>query len=152
DILVLDEPTTGLDPRARRSLWDKLIALGERGTTIVLTTHYMDEAEKLCDRLVVMDEGRIVAEGTPKGLIAEHVPPHVLEVVVPEVRERKRLAADFGALALAQVELADRMLFYGVESEALLRRYFELGGGAEALVRGANLEDVFLALTGHGLS
>ncbi|MCB9892030.1 MAG: ABC transporter ATP-binding protein [Planctomycetes bacterium] len=152
DVLVLDEPTTGLDPRARRALWDKLIALGDRGTTIVLTTHYMDEAEKLCDRLVVMDEGKIVAEGTPAGLIADNVPPQVLEIVVPEAAERRRLHEHFGPVALARVELADRLLFYGTDGEALLRRLFELRDGTDARVRAANLEDVFLSLTGHGLS
>ena len=149
DVLVLDEPTTGLDPRARSSLWEKLVALGQRRTTLILTTHYMDEAEKLCDRLVVMDHGKIVAEGTPSGLIHEHVAPHVVEVVMPEEGERARLLEELGISSNAS--LADRLLLYSDDGESLLRAVFAAREGVEARVRPANLEDVFLALTGHGL-
>ncbi|MEZ5987957.1 MAG: ATP-binding cassette domain-containing protein [Planctomycetota bacterium] len=146
---VLDEPTTGLDPQARERLWDRLLALEKRDKTLVLTTHAMDEAERLCDRLVVMDGGRIVAEGAPAALVREHVPPFVVEVRLDE-----GAAFDEGAFA-GLVERwrrrPDRVLLYGRDGEGLIHRALELWPGQRAALRPSDLEDVFLVLTGHGL-
>lgn len=151
EILLLDEPTTGLDPQARHVLWDRLFRLKREGVTLVLTTHYMDEAEQLCDRLVVMDRGRIVAEGSPRQLIEAYSTREVLEL---------RLDTDDHALHLADVDgvadrvevLADRLLLYTRDGEAahgeVVRRGLE---PLSALVRRSTLEDVFLHLTGRSL-
>ena len=161
DLLLLDEPTTGLDPQARHILWDRLYRLKQRGVTLVLTTHYMDEAEQLCDRLVVMDGGRIVAEGSPRGLIEEHATREVLELRL----HRESLgvsddAAGQDASAVASIQgigerhevLPDRILIYAHDGEAALaevhRRGIEPLG---SLVRRSSLEDVFLRLTGRTL-
>jgi lipooligosaccharide transport system ATP-binding protein len=150
-ILLLDEPTTGLDPQARHVLWDRLFRLKERGTTLVLTTHYMDEAEQLCDRLVVVDKGRIMAEGTPSSLIREHSSREVLEV---------RFGSDRNAEAATQVQgigervevLPDRVLIYAADGEAALEQVTALGlQPITSLVRRSSLEDVFLRLTGRSL-
>ena len=151
EILLLDEPTTGLDPQARHILWDRLYRLKHQGVTLVLTTHYMDEAEQLCDRLVVMDHGRIVAEGSPQQLIAEHVSREVAEL---------RFGIDANAAAAERVSdlgervevLADRLLLYTDDGEAALRAVHERGlRPVSTLVRRASLEDVFLRLTGRSL-
>ncbi|AYG05406.1 ABC transporter ATP-binding protein [Gryllotalpicola protaetiae] len=150
-ILLLDEPTTGLDPQARHILWDRLFRLKEQGTTLVLTTHYMDEAEQLCDRLIVVDHGRIMAEGTPSSLIRHYSSREVLEL---------RFGSERNAAAAAQLEgigdrvevLPDRVLIYADDGEAALEAV--RGRGLEAitsLVRRASLEDVFLRLTGRSL-
>jgi lipooligosaccharide transport system ATP-binding protein len=153
EILLLDEPTTGLDPQARHVLWDRLFRLKQQGVTLILTTHYMDEAEQLCDRLVVMDHGRIVAEGSPADLIRSHSSREVLELrFAPDERataEEKVRAAATGN----RVEgLPDRLLWYVDDGEAALAIAHRLGvNPVAALVRRSTLEDVFLALTGRTL-
>ena len=150
-ILLLDEPTTGLDPQARHILWDRLFRLKEQGTTLVLTTHYMDEAEQLCDRLVVVDQGRIMAEGSPAALIRQHSSREVLEV---------RFGSDANAGAAARLEgigdrleaLPDRILVYSSDGEAALAEVTRRGlQPLTSLVRRSSLEDVFLRLTGRSL-
>jgi lipooligosaccharide transport system ATP-binding protein len=150
-ILLLDEPTTGLDPQARHILWDRLFRLKERGTTLVLTTHYMDEAEQLCDRLVVVDKGRIMAEGSPASLIRQYSTREVLEVRFGSERN-----AD-AALLLAGIGdrievLPDRVLIYADDGEAALVELTARGlQPVTSLVRRSSLEDVFLRLTGRSL-
>lgn len=149
-ILLLDEPTTGLDPQARHILWDRLFRLKEQGTTLVLTTHYMDEAEQLCDRLVVVDKGAIMAEGAPSALIREHSSKEVLEV---------RFGSDRNADAAGRLEglgrlevLPDRILVYSDDGEAVLAEVLRRGlQPITSLVRRSSLEDVFLRLTGRSL-
>ena len=150
-ILLLDEPTTGLDPQARHILWDRLFRLKEQGTTLVLTTHYMDEAEQLCDRLIVVDKGRIMAEGTPASLIREHSSREVLEVRFGS--DRNAGAAEQLASIGDRVEvLPDRILIYSANGEAELARITEMGlHPITSLVRRSSLEDVFLRLTGRTL-
>ena len=151
DMLLLDEPTTGLDPQARHVLWDKLYQLKEGGATLVVTTHFMDEAEQLCDRLVVMDGGRIVAEGSPAALIAEHATREVLEVRFGQ--RRNEAHAELVDRLGERVEiLPDRILVYAHDGEAALVELHRRGAVPEsALVRRASLEDVFLHLTGRTL-
>ncbi len=151
ELLLLDEPTTGLDPQARHILWDRLYRLKQQGVTLVLTTHYMDEAEQLCDRLVVMDGGLIVAEGSPRALISEHSTREVLELRFPAGTnaERSRSIADLGE---RQEILPDRILVYDDDGESVLHQVHERGIAPEsALVRRSTLEDVFLRLTGRTL-
>ena len=151
ELLLLDEPTTGLDPQARHILWDRLYRLKQQGVTLVLTTHYMDEAEQLCDRLVVMDGGLIVAEGSPRALISEHSTREVLELRFPAGTnaERSRSIADLGE---RQEILPDRVLVYDDDGESILHQVHERGVAPEsALVRRSTLEDVFLRLTGRTL-
>jgi len=151
DLLLLDEPTTGLDPQARHLLWDKLFRLKQQGVTLVLTTHYMDEAEQLCDRLVVMDKGRIVAEGSPLSLIREHSTREVTELRFG-VGEHEALAALVTDLAERVEVLPDRLLLYTDDGEETLARVHERGlDPAAVLVRRSTLEDVFLHLTGRTL-
>lgn len=150
-ILLLDEPTTGLDPQARHTLWDKLFRLKEVGVTLVVTTHFMDEAEQLCDRLIVVDHGRIQAEGSPRELIARHSTREVVEVrfgadrnaeVEPRVRD----------LAERVEVLPDRLLLYSDHGEGVLEALAERGlHPVTSLVRRSSLEDVFLHLTGRSL-
>jgi len=152
DILILDEPTTGLDPQARHVVWDRLFTLKQRGVTLILTTHYMDEAEQLCDRLVVMDHGTIAAEGTPRELIDRYSTPEVLELrFAPEQRE---VAVEkIKDLSPERTELtADRMLIYAADGDEFLKRV-RLAGltPLTELVRRSTLEDVFLHLTGRTL-
>jgi lipooligosaccharide transport system ATP-binding protein len=151
EILLLDEPTTGLDPQARHVLWDRLFRLKQQGVTLILTTHYMDEAEQLCDRLIVMDKGRIVAEGSPRELIEAHATREVLEL---------RFRPDEQAVAEEKVRttggrfeaLPDRLLWYADDGEAALATAHRIGlEPVTALVRRSTLEDVFLALTGRTL-
>jgi lipooligosaccharide transport system ATP-binding protein len=150
-ILLLDEPTTGLDPQARHILWDRLFRLKEQGTTLVLTTHYMDEAEQLCDRLIVVDKGTIMAEGAPAELIRLHSSREVLEVRFGS--DRNAVVADQLAGVGDRVEvLPDRILIYTADGESVLAHL--LGMGLEpttSLVRRSSLEDVFLRLTGRTL-
>lgn len=147
-LLLLDEPTTGLDPQARQSLWDKLYQLKQTGVTLVLTTHYMDEAEQLCDRLVVMDGGRIVAEGSPRELIERFVTSEVLELRVADIEALDRSLPD----GLHKEVLRDRVIVYTDDGDAELARLHRAGvHTATALVRRASLEDVFLHLTGRTL-
>lgn len=151
DLLILDEPTTGLDPQARHVLWDRLYQLKEQGRTLVLTTHYMDEAEQLCDRLVVMDGGRIVAEGSPADLIATHSTREVLELRFGRGRNADRVA-DAEAVGERVEVLPDRLLVYAPDGEAALTTLRDRDIVPEsALVRRSSLEDVFLRLTGRTL-
>ncbi|MFZ3495449.1 ATP-binding cassette domain-containing protein [Streptomyces sp. 5.8] len=150
EILILDEPTTGLDPQARHVLWERLYQLKRQGVTLILTTHYMDEAEQLCDRLVVMDHGRIVAEGSPGELITRHVTREVLEVSFATDR---RIPPDrLDGLARRVEQLPDRVLLYTEDCEATLAKVHAEGlAPTTSLVRRATLEDVFLTLTGRTL-
>jgi lipooligosaccharide transport system ATP-binding protein len=151
EILLLDEPTTGLDPQARHVLWDRLYRLKHQGVTLVLTTHYMDEAEQLCDRLVVMDHGRIVAEGSPTQLIAQHVSREVAELRFG-IDQNEARSAQVSDLAQRVEVLADRLLLYVEDGEAALQAVHERGlQPVSSLVRRASLEDVFLRLTGRSL-
>ncbi|WP_223694460.1 ABC transporter ATP-binding protein [Leifsonia poae] len=150
-ILLLDEPTTGLDPQARHILWDRLFRLKEQGTTLVLTTHYMDEAEQLCDRLVVVDKGRIMAEGSPAALIRQYSSREVLEVRFGSERNAEVAGLLDGIGERVEV-LPDRILVYGDSGESELVRITERGlRPLTSLVRRSSLEDVFLRLTGRSL-
>ena len=150
-ILLLDEPTTGLDPQARHILWDRLFRLKEQGKTLVLTTHYMDEAEQLCDRLIVVDHGRIMAEGTPAELIRRHSSREVLELRFGSDRNEQVAAALEGTGDRIEV-LPDRILVYTADGEAELERVTDAGlHPVTSLVRRSSLEDVFLRLTGRSL-
>ncbi len=151
DLLLLDEPTTGLDPQARHQLWDRLFRLKQQGVTLVLTTHYMDEAEQLCDRLVVMDKGVIVAEGSPLQLIREHSTREVLELRFG-VGDNEAMAAQVADLAERVEVLPDRLLLYTDDGEAGAVAVHDRGlRPLSSLVRRATLEDVFLRLTGRTL-
>ena len=151
ELLLLDEPTTGLDPQARHLLWDRLYRLKQRGVTLVLTTHYMDEAEQLCDRLVVMDKARIVAEGSPRELIERYSTRDVTELrFAPEMHDR--LDGQLDGLADRIERLADRVLLYADDGDAVAVAAHERGLKPETvLVRRSTLEDVFLHLTGRSL-
>ena len=150
-ILMLDEPTTGLDPQARHLLWDALQRLKRGGTTIVLTTHYMDEAEQLCDRLVVMDQAKIVAEGSPRQLIVEHASREVLELRFPNGTESID-AKVLEGIGDRYERLAERVIVGCENGEAAHARALEHGLDPESwLVRRSSLEDVFLRLTGRTL-
>ncbi len=151
EILLLDEPTTGLDPQARHVLWDRLYRLKHQGVTLVLTTHYMDEAEQLCDRLVVMDHGKIVAEGSPGQLIARHASREVAEVRFG-IGQNELMADKVADLADRVEVLADRLLLYVENGERALHGVHDRGlQPVSSLVRRASLEDVFLTLTGRSL-
>jgi lipooligosaccharide transport system ATP-binding protein len=151
EVILLDEPTTGLDPQARHAIWDRLYRLKQRGATLLLTTHYMEEAEQLCDRVVIMDRGRIIAEGSPRSLIEQYSTREVLELRVPDgIRVRLRGLVD--GIAERIEELPDRMQVYTADAEHALDAVREAGVHPEtALVRRSTLEDVFLRLTGHAL-
>ena len=153
EILLLDEPTTGLDPQARHVLWDRLFRLKQQGVTLILTTHYMDEAEQLCDRLVVMDHGHIVAHGSPRDLIAEHATREVLELRFAIGEQTEAEEKIRSGTAEARIEaLPDRLLWYADDGEESLAAAHRLGvNPVTALVRRSTLEDVFLALTGRTL-
>jgi lipooligosaccharide transport system ATP-binding protein len=152
DVLLLDEPTTGLDPQARHVVWDRLFRLKQQGVTLILTTHYMDEAEQLCDRLVVMDGGRIAAEGSPRELIDTYSTREVLELrFLPDEHDQ---AAELvaGTKADRTEVLADRILLYVQDGDAALDQVRRLGlEPLASLVRRSTLEDVFLRLTGRRL-
>jgi lipooligosaccharide transport system ATP-binding protein len=160
DLLLLDEPTTGLDPQARHTLWDKLFRLKQEGVTLVLTTHYMDEAEQLCDRLVVMDKGRIAAEGSPAELIRRYSTREVCELRFPVVEGQLGPERWVDALrpvvqqgAAERIEgLPDRLLLYTDDGDAALSAVTATGvHPLSSLVRRSSLEDVFLHLTGRSL-
>jgi lipooligosaccharide transport system ATP-binding protein len=166
ELMLLDEPTTGLDPQARHALWERLFRLKQQGVTLILTTHYMDEAEQLCDRLVVMDRGRIVAEGTPRALIDQYCPREVVELrfdldelagAARALGARSHEPEDGGPRAAtgtaerAEV-LPDRVLLYTDDGETALASVRQRGlVPVTALVRRSTLEDVFLVLTGRTL-
>jgi len=150
-ILLLDEPTTGLDPQARHLLWERLYRLKQRGVTLVLTTHYMDEAEQLCDRLVVMDKAKIVAEGSPRSLIERWSSREVTELRFP-TGVQETLGAELDGLGDRIDKLPDRVLVYSEDGEAVAAQVHERGLRTETvLVRRSSLEDVFLRLTGRTL-
>ena len=151
ELVILDEPTTGLDPQARHLLWERLYQLKRRGATLIITTHYMDEAEQLCDHLVVMDKARIVAEGSPRQLIDQHATREVLELRFTD-NVRAALNGQLDGLADRIEELPDRLLLYTADGERTLEQVNARGIVIEsALVRRATLEDVFLRLTGRTL-
>jgi lipooligosaccharide transport system ATP-binding protein len=151
ELVILDEPTTGLDPQARHLLWERLYQLKRRGATQIITTHYMDEAEQLCDRLVVMDKARIVAEGSPRQLIEQHSSREVLELRLSDA-VRASLDGRLEGVGDRVEELPDRLLVYAEDAEHALeeinRRHIPVDG---TLIRRSSLEDVFLRLTGRAL-
>ena len=151
DLMLLDEPTTGLDPQARHVLWDRLYRLKSQGVTLVLTTHYMDEAEQLCDRLVIMDQGKIVAEGSPRQLIDQHVEREVVELRFADGK-RDGVESRLEGLGARLEVLPDRILVDTDDGEAAVRAVHERGIEPDSiLVRRSTLEDVFLNLTGRTL-
>jgi lipooligosaccharide transport system ATP-binding protein len=151
DILMLDEPTTGLDPQARHILWDRLFRLKEKGVTLLITTHHMDEAEQLCDRLIVMDKGEIVAEGSPSELIKKYSTKEVLEVRFGSDRN-SQMVEKLQSFAERLEELPDRLLLYTESGEDLLAKIVAANIHPNtSLVRRSSLEDVFLRLTGRSL-
>ena len=151
ELIILDEPTTGLDPQARHLLWERLYRLKQRGATLIITTHYMDEAEQLCDRLVVMDKAEIVAAGTPRELIEKYATKEVLELRIPD-GARGSLDGRLDGLAERIEELPDRYLLYADDGEHALEGVHSREIPIDsALVRRATLEDVFLRLTGRSL-
>ena len=148
ELMLLDEPTTGLDPQARHALWDRLYRLKQRGVTLVLTTHYMDEAEQLCDRLVIMDRARIVAEGSPRELIARFVEAEVVEL---RFAVQNGVAAELEGIGRVEV-LPDRIVIGAEDGDAALDAVHARGLHPDSsLVRRSTLEDVFLTLTGRSL-
>ncbi|WP_223949246.1 ABC transporter ATP-binding protein [Arthrobacter sp. NtRootA1] len=150
-ILLLDEPTTGLDPQARHILWDRLFRLKENGVTLILTTHYMDEAEQLCDRLIVVDKGKIMAEGSPASLIREHSSREVLELRFGSERN-SLIGVELQGIGERLETLPDRVLIYAHDGEAALEQVSARGlRPMTSLVRRSSLEDVFLRLTGRSL-
>ena len=151
DLVILDEPTTGLDPQARHLLWDRLYRLKQGGATLIITTHYMDEAEQLCDRLVVMDEGKIVAEGSPRELIETHAPREVVELRFQDGQKDEAVLKLDGLASRSEV-LADRVLLYTDDADETQNGLHARGINPEqVLVRRSTLEDVFLRLTGRRL-
>jgi len=152
EMMLLDEPTTGLDPQARHMLWERLYQLKQRGVTLVLTTHYMDEAEQLCDRLVIMDDGRIVAEGSPRALIDAHATREVVEVRFHPDHDRDAAAIALAKTAVRAEALTDRVILYTDDGDATASAVAASGvPHAALLVRRSGLEDVFLILTGRAL-
>ncbi len=141
DLVILDEPTTGLDPQARVLIWRRLLDLKRQGKTLLLTTHYMDEAQRLCDRIIIVDAGRVLDDGTPQELIDRHVRGHVFEVAKP-------LPDGFVEDGLEREDIGDAVLYYAAEPAEVIRR---MPAAATFLHRPANLEDVFLRLTGRSL-
>lgn len=146
ELLILDEPTTGLDPAIRQALWEKIRALQRSGTTVLLTTHYMDEAERLCDEVAVFAAGSIRALGAPRNLIADHLAREALEVDCEAGREASVFPE---SLAPLRIRSGRRLMLFGEDAGPLLARaHAELGDEARPIVRPTNLEDVFLRLTG----
>ena len=152
EVLLLDEPTTGLDPQARHVVWDRLYRLKRQGVTLLLTTHYMDEAEQLCDRLVVMDQGKIVAEGSPRDLIERYSTREVVELRFDDGSRPDDLSYWTDGLVSRVETLPDRVLLYTADGDAATHGLHERGLVPESvLVRRSTLEDVFLHLTGRSL-
>jgi len=147
DLLILDEPTTGLDPQSRHQVWDRLEALRAKGISILITTHYMEEASRLCDRLIIMDHGEILVEGKPQDLIREHVGRDVIEVVEPSYELRSYLQSQ----SLSFEDLGHRLVIHGDNREALYQKISRDFCAEGCLMRMATLEDVFLKLTGREL-
>ncbi|HVO77488.1 MAG TPA: AAA family ATPase, partial [Methanomassiliicoccales archaeon] len=146
-VLILDEPTTGLDPQARHLIWDKIRELKKSGVTVVVTTHYMDEAQQLCDRLVIMDEGKILVQGKPLDLVNEHVGNGVVEIINPTDEEEAYVRSK----GMKEERAGDRLYIYTDENQATRMALLERFPGANIAIRDATLEDVFLKLTGRGL-
>jgi lipooligosaccharide transport system ATP-binding protein len=152
EVLLLDEPTTGLDPQARHVVWDRLYRLKRQGVTLLLTTHYMDEAEQLCDRLVVMDKGKIVAEGSPRQLIERYSTREVVELRFEDDGRPEDLSYWTDGLVSRVEPLPDRVLLYADDGDAAAHGIHERGLVPNSvLVRRSTLEDVFLHLTGRSL-
>ncbi|MEL7208264.1 MAG: ABC transporter ATP-binding protein [Actinomycetota bacterium] len=152
ELILLDEPTTGLDPQARHLLWERLWQLKSEGVSLLLTTHYMDEAEQLCDRLVIMDKGVIVDEGSPSALIERHCPREVVELRFRTDEEQVAATAAGAELGLRVESLRDRLLVYTDDGDAVVPKLEGAPGAVRSvLVRRATLEDVFLTLTGRSL-
>lgn len=150
-ILLLDEPTTGLDPQARHILWDRLFRLKEAGTTLILTTHYMDEAEQLCDRLIVVDKGTIMAEGSPASLIREYSTREVVELRFGSARN-STVSTELAGIGERIETLPDRVLIYAADGERVMEAIAARGlHPLTSLIRRSSLEDVFLRLTGRSL-
>ncbi len=145
ELLILDEPTTGLDPAVRQALWERIRELRRAGTTVLLTTHYMDEAERLCDQVAIFAAGRVEAEGSPEELIHRHVAREALELDCPPELEQG-LFGDLGSLR--RLRAGQRLILYADDAAPLLERVHRHGDGLRATARTTNLEDVFLALTG----
>jgi lipooligosaccharide transport system ATP-binding protein len=148
DLIFLDEPTTGLDPQARHLIWERLQQLMRRGKTIFLTTHFMDEAERLCHRLSIMDRGRMIAHGAPRELVAQHIEPHVVEVYGEAAGDWAR---NTGAALSERCEKTGATLFCYTRDAAPLLQHLETQSTLRYLHRAASLEDVFLKLTGREL-
>jgi lipooligosaccharide transport system ATP-binding protein len=146
-ILILDEPTTGLDPQARHVIWDKLRELKKRNVTVVVTTHYMEEAQQLCDRLVIMEKGKILVEGTPRQLILDKVGNGVVEVLNPD----PQVEVFVRSTGWTQERAGDRLYIYTNENQEARRQLLDRFPQANIIIRDATLEDVFLKLTGRGL-
>jgi lipooligosaccharide transport system ATP-binding protein len=147
ELLILDEPTTGLDPQSRHQLWEKLESLKAQSITILLTTHYMDEAARLCDQLVIMDQGKILAQGSPQALISEYTGSNIIEVIEPE----DDLRAFFRASGARQEDLGHRLIIYAENGHELYREICNRFTHKSCILRSATLEDVFLKLTGREL-
>ncbi len=147
DLLILDEPTTGLDPQSRHQVWERLEQLRSKGISILLTTHYMDEASRLCDRLVIMDHGVILVEGRPMDLVRKHVGHHVIEVAPPTPELRAYVRSE----GVAHEDLGHRLIIYGDQGDTLFRHISNQYCQEGCVLRMATLEDVFLKLTGRGL-
>jgi lipooligosaccharide transport system ATP-binding protein len=147
ELLILDEPTTGLDPQSRHQVWERLDELRSKGLSILLTTHYMDEASRLCDRLIIMDHGRILVQGTPLELIREHVGHDVIEVAGPNDEMRTYVQSQ----GLEHEDLGHRLIVYGQEGDVLFRTLSSQYCREGCILRMATLEDVFLKLTGREL-
>ena len=150
DIIFLDEPTTGLDPQARHLIWERLKQLKSAGKTLILTTHFMDEAERLCDSLIIIDHGRKIAGGSPRQLIAEHIEPQVVEAYDEAGGELTAFVAAHGKLAERVETSGETAFFYCTDAHALLARLAE-ASGLRYVHRASNLEDVFIKLTGREL-
>jgi lipooligosaccharide transport system ATP-binding protein len=151
-LLILDEPTTGLDPQARHLVWEKLRDLRRRGVTLIITTHYMEEAAQLCDRLVIMHQGRILVEGSPRELVLKHVAPSVVEMTAHADGDLETLADHAGSFSMGHEIAGDRLILHTDDGEALLKAAHDAGVDYEsATFRHAGLEDVFLKLTGRRL-
>ena len=146
-ILILDEPTTGLDPQARHVIWDKLRELKKRNVTVVVTTHYMEEAQQLCDRLVIRERGKILVEGTPRQLILDKVGNGVVEVLNPD----PQVEIFVRSIGWTQERAGDRLYIYTNENQEARRQLLDRFPQANIIIRDATLEDVFLKLTGRGL-
>jgi len=146
-LLILDEPTTGLDPQARHLIWDKIRELKKKGVTVIITTHYMDEAQQLCDRLVIMEKGKILVEGRPQELIESQVGRGVVEIINPEPEMEEVLRG----IGLSPEKASDRIFVYTNDRRSVRERLLKELPHANVVARDATLEDVFLHLTGRGL-